>query len=330
MNVTLAQLRAVLAVARTHSFTRASEELLVAQSSLSRTVAQVERIAGATLFERTTRQVALTPDGRVFVNMAAEVITAYDEGSAHFAGYLRGNRGVLRVATLPSLAATLIPQVVVRLRDQHPGIQVEVEDILAADIDDQVRNGQVDFAVTASAQLDTPAPAAPEGLRFEAMATDEFRLVTSPDHPLAGHDAVPWQMLARESLISFADASSVRTITDAVLATHGISPASRVTARNVATVAGLCSAGLGVSAAPAFVLPLMTFAGIASTPLKDPVVRRQVGILSDPRRVPGRAAAGFLDVVRRMALEQTPLPDGAGWAPADRRAMLTSSRPPHG
>ena len=316
MNLTLAQLRAVLAVARTRSFTRASEELLVAQSSLSRTVAQVERLAGTALFERTTRQVALTPDGRVFANMAEQVVTAYDQGSAHFAGYLRGNTGRLRLAALPSLAATLIPQVVVRLRELHPGIQVEVEDVLAADIDDSVRNGQVDFAVTASLEVNGPRPAVPGDLRFESMATDVFRLVTAPDHPLARRDAVAWRSLARESFVSFDDASSVRSITDAVLATQGIVPVSRVTARNVATVAGLCSAGLGVSAAPAFVLPLMDFAGLASTPLTGPVVRRQVGILSDPRRVPGRAAAGLLDVLRKMALEGAPLPAGASWTEA--------------
>jgi len=313
MNLTLAQLRAVVAVARTHNFTRASEELLVAQSSLSRTVAQVERLAGTALFERTTRQVALTPDGQVFASMAEQVITAYDQGSAHFAGYLQGNRGLLRLAALPSLAATLIPQVVVRLRELHPGIHVEVEDVLAADIDDSVRNGQVDFALTASLEPDTPKPAAPADLRFESLATDVFRLVTAPDHPLATRDAVPWRSLARESFVSFGDTSSVRSITDSVLAKHGITPVSRVTARNVATVAGLCSAGLGVSAAPAFVLPLMDFAGLASTPLIDPVVRRQVGILSDPRRLPGRAAVSLLTVLRDLARQNAPLPDGANW-----------------
>ncbi len=132
-----------------------------------------------------------------------------------------------------------------RLRDLHPGIQVEVEDVLAADIDDSVRNGQVDFGVTASLEMDAATPAAAGDLRFEAMATDVFRLVTAPDHPLAGRDAVAWQSLASESFVSFDDASSVRSITDAVLATQGIVPVSRVTARNVATVAGLCSAGTG-------------------------------------------------------------------------------------
>jgi DNA-binding transcriptional LysR family regulator len=313
MNLTLAQLRAVLAVARTRSFTRASEELLVAQSSLSRTVAQVERLAGVALFERTTRQVALTTDGQVFANMAEQVVRAYDQGSAHFAGYLRGNSGVLRLAALPSLAATLIPQVVVRLRALHPAMHVEVEDVLAADIDDSVRDGLVDFAVTASLKLDVPGPAAPDDLRFESMATDVFRLVTAPGHPLARRDAVPWRSLAHESFVSFDDASSVRSITDAVLANQGIVPVSQVTARNVATVAGLCGAGLGVSAAPSFVLPLMKFAELALTPLTEPVVRRQVGILSDPRRVPGRAATSLLQVLRNMALEGAPLPDGASW-----------------
>lgn len=324
MNLTLAQLRAVLAVARTRSFTRASEELLIAQSSLSRTVAQVERIAGTALFERTTRHVTLTPDGEVFAHMAEQVVTAYYEGSAHFNGYLRGNRGHLRVAALPSLAATLIPQVVLRLRDLHPGVEVEVEDVLAADIDDSVRSGQVDLAVTASLELDAPASATAGDLLFEPMATDVFRLVTAPDHPLAGRDTVPWKALSRESFVSFDDASSVRSITDAVLATQGIIPVSRVSARNVATVAGLCAAGLGVSAAPAFVLPLMAFAGLASASLVEPIVRRRIGILSDPRRIPGRTAEGLLAVLREMASADSPLPNGATWAFADQPVTVAN------
>jgi len=313
MNFTLAQLRAVLTVAENGSFTRASEDLLVAQSSLSRTVAQVERLAGTALFERTTRQVALTPDGQVFVDMATRVVAAHDQGTAHFEGYLRGNKGLLRLAVLPSLAATLIPQVVVQLRAEHPDIQVEVEDVLAADIDDSVRNGRVDFAVTASVEPDASTPPRPGDLRFETIATDVFRLVTASDHRLALRRAVPWRSLGRESFVSFDDASSVRSITDAVLASQGIVPVSRVTARNVATVAGLCSAGLGVSAAPTFLLPLMSFAGLATIPLTDPVVRRQVGILTDARRLPGRAASGLLAVLTDMARDGAPLPDGASW-----------------
>ena len=167
----------------------------------------------------------------------------------------------------------------------------------AADIDESVRAGQVDFAVTASLAPETGAPETVADLHFEPMATDVFRLVTALDHPLARANTVPWEALARESFVSFDDANSVRSITDAVFATQGIVPVSRVRARNVATVAGLCAAGLGVSAAPALVLPLMDFAELATTPLTGLDVRRKrprdpVRPSTGPRQSRARSARG--------------------------------------
>ncbi|WP_082621025.1 LysR family transcriptional regulator [Nocardioides sp. Soil796] len=313
MNPTLAQLRVVVVVAEERNFSRAAKRLLVAQSSLSRTVAEVERSVGAALFERTTRHVEVTPDGVAFVAIAERVLAAYDEGMTHFSGYLEGTVGVLRIAALPSLAATLLPGTVIRLRRQRPQVRVEVEDVLAGDVVEKVRGGEVDLALTAAPVLGVAPPATVDGLPFTALATDTFRCLMAPDHHLAGRTLVAWEELSREAFVSFDGASSVRAIVEAIFASRDVEPVRRVSARNVATVAGLCAAGLGVSAVPAFVLPLMGFAGLASVPLVDPVVSRHIGVLTDPRRERSRAATTLLQVLREQADEDDPLPPGATW-----------------
>jgi DNA-binding transcriptional LysR family regulator len=289
-------------------------ELTLAQSSVSRTVAEVERAIGARIFERSTRHVELTAEGRAFAEMATGVVRQYDEGFAHFAGYLDGTGGVLRIAALPSLAATLLPQVLSRFRRDRPGVQLEVEDVLASEVVDHVRDGSVDLALTAAT---APGPAPPRtvgGLPFAAVAADEFRCLVHPEHAWASRRSVRWDDLAREAFVCFDPASSVRVLVDATLDARGLEPPRRITARNLATVAGLVAAGLGVTAVPALVLPMMEFAGLVSLPLREPTLRRHVGLLSDPRRRRSEAAAALVQVLRAQADEGAALPAGASWA----------------
>ena len=81
----------------------------------------------------------------------------------------------------------------------------------------------------------------------------------------------------------------------------------------------MCAAGLGVTAVPGFVVPLMAFAALVPVPLVDPVVRRQVGVLTDPRRQPSPAVRTMLEVLRFLPDEPVVLPPGAGWAGAATR-----------
>lgn len=306
MHISIENLRVVLAVAHARSFSAAALERHIAQSSLSRTVAQVEHQCGVRLFDRTTRQVALTVDGEEFVRTATRIVEGYDEGLAHFAGYLDGSRGVLRIAALPSVAAMLLPAIVSRHRVARPQVRVEVEDVLAAQVAQSVRSGRVDLALTVR-------DAITDSLQFSRLASDDFFCMVSPAHPYAARDSVAWDELAGESFIAFDEASSVRSLVDAVMLSRSIEPAQQVTARNIASVAGLCSAGLGVSAVPGLVVPLMGFAELRAVPLADPVVSREIGVLTDVRRATTPAVEGLLEVVGALAGEQVPLPGGVRW-----------------
>jgi DNA-binding transcriptional LysR family regulator len=312
MNPSLSQLEAVLAVAADKSFSGAARRQLVAQSSLSRTIAQVERMCGVKLFERTTRRLELTADGERFVHAAEAILSAYRQEIGEFEAYLSGTRGVLRLAALPSLAVSLLPPMITRFRHRFPEIAVEVEDVLEGQIAEQIRSGAVELAVTAeppvSARSQIPA------LRFDAIAVDEFFCVLPQGHRLLDRSAIDWTDFAGEAFIGFDDASSVRRIVDDTLLERGVVPARWLSARNVASVAGLCAAGLGVSAAPGFVLPLMAVPGVVIRPIGDTPVQRRIGVLRGGRRRPSPAARQFLDIIS-AAPDEIGLPTGARWEP---------------
>ncbi|MDI5981394.1 LysR family transcriptional regulator [Amycolatopsis magusensis] len=303
MDLTVPQLRAVVEVADAGGFTSAAQRLHLAQSSLSRAIGEVERRVGVALFERTTRRLELTPEGAEFVRIARGVLDAFDAGMRHFAGFLEGSAGHVRVATLPSLAAILLPPVVAAYGRAHPAVELSIEDALSGEVLDRVRAGAVDLAVTVVTE---PLP----DLEVRELAADRFCCIFPPEHAFAGSPALTWSSLAGEPFIAFGAVSSIRRLVDRALDADSVRTGRRIEARNIAAVAGLVAAGLGVSVVPGLVLPLVSFAGLAHSPL--PAVERTIAVVRDPARPLAPAVRAFLDA---LFTDRAELPPESQWLP---------------
>ncbi|HET6706188.1 LysR family transcriptional regulator [Amycolatopsis sp.] len=307
MDLTVQQLRVVLAVHDAGSFTAAAEVLVQAQSSLSRTVLEVERRLGVALFERTTRRLEPTAEGREFVAIARSTVAAFDANLRHFAGFLDGQRGRVRVATLPSLAAILLPSIVSAYQRDHPGVRLSIEDALAAEVLERVRAGEVDLAVT----VVSGEPV--DDLDVTPVAADRFCCVFPPGHPFEAAAEVTWTELAAEAFIAFDRTTSIRRHLDRAFAEASTRPRNAVEARNISAVAGLVAAGLGVSAVPGLVLPLMTFAGVRHRPLGDPRMERRIAVVRVPHRPLAPAATAFREAITQASKYGIPLPAETNW-----------------
>jgi LysR family transcriptional regulator, carnitine catabolism transcriptional activator len=311
MDLTPRHLQVVAAVHDTGSFTAAAAELLVAQSSLSRTVAEVEQRIGTPLFERTTRRLVPTAAGREFVAMAHRALAGLDAEIRHFEGYLAGRRGHVRVATLPSLAAILLPGVVSEFRAEYPRARLSIEDALSDEVLHRVRGGLVDLAVTVVSATTVSL----DDLEVDKVAVDRFCCIVPRGHRFAARAELPWSALHGEPFIAFDATTSIRQHVDLALATAGVAPDQVVAARNIAAVAGLVAAELGVSVVPGLVLPLTGFAGLAHVPLRDPATHRDIAVLRAPERPLSALAAGFIATMTDAGRNRPPLPPQASWLP---------------
>ncbi|WP_043115121.1 LysR family transcriptional regulator, partial [Pseudacidovorax intermedius] len=170
MNLSSRQLDAFLALATARSFTRAAEQCHLSQPAFSALIRTLEDGLGLRLFDRSTRHVALTDEGRNFMAAAerirAEIDAALD--AARDSAQLR--RGRVSLALLPSLAAGWLPQVLAEFREAHPGIVLEIADVLSEPCIERVAGGQADLAL-AAIRADTPQ------LQAEPFCSDEFHLV---------------------------------------------------------------------------------------------------------------------------------------------------------
>src|SRR5574343_908113 len=167
-----------LALAETLSFRRTALRMHLSQSAVSGTVARLEEMLAARLFDRTTRAVQLTQAGEVFAEQARFLRHQMEETVRGVQEVAQLQVGRIALAALPSLAAGVVPRAFARFAAQHPGVQLELIDSLAGPAFDMVRAGRVDFALTAA----NPAYA---DLGWEPLASDGFVLLVDGAHPLA-------------------------------------------------------------------------------------------------------------------------------------------------
>ncbi len=306
IDIGVRHLRVAVAVADAGGYTAAARDLHLAQSSLSRTVLELESRLGVPLFERTTRKVRPTRDGEEFLLIARRLLGDFDSALLHFQGYLSGSRGAVSIAALPSLAATLLPPVLAAFRTTRPGVTVHVRDGLSREVLDLVVSGTVDMAVTV-ATTDPPA------LRARPIAVDEFVCVFHAGHRFEQQPYVRWADLEGEAFVTFDPTSSIRTHTDATLAAHGITLGDLTEARNIGAVAGLTGAGLGVSAVPGLVVPMMGFAKLHARPLVEPRVERRICLIHHPDRPQSRTSAALFQLLAGAQEQAFQLPPGVRW-----------------
>jgi DNA-binding transcriptional LysR family regulator len=296
VNVTLKHLQAFVAVAQEGSFTRAARRLALSQPALTIQINQFEEELGVRLFDRTTRRVLLTDNGAEFLPTAERLLDDVHSAIAEVRDVAARRRGRVGVATLPSIAVKLMPRMVAAFRADYPGVSVHLLDANASGVQARVRRKEVDFGLA--------SPWAPDAdLRFEPVMRDPFRVVCRRDHPLAaGTGALTWSDLAGQDFLGLAADTGIRPLVESV----GELPANvrqpPVEVSNIATLAGMLTAGLGVTVLPELALPEDAEGRLTSRPLDGPALSRELCVITRRGRSLSPAAQSLRDlIVARLA-----------------------------
>ncbi len=288
MNISTRQLRAFMALAAERNFTRAAAACHLSQPAFSALIRQLEESLEVRLFERSTRRVELSAEGEEFERSARRVLAEFDAAVAGMRERAARERGRVSIALLPSLAADWLPQVLAGFRAEYPGIELEVADVLSEPCIELVRSGRADLALAAT-RADTPE------LRAEPFCDDDFHLVCPAGHPLATQRDLRPRDLAAWPFIHLSRTSSVRQYIDA--ATHPQPLPSVLEVEQLATVAGMVRAGLGVSVVPALTLYQFRSPELVVRAIHWPGLTRRIYLVRRRDRGLSMAAQGFYDWV---------------------------------
>lgn len=257
----LRHLRYFAAVAETCHFGQAAERLHIAQPALSQAIRQLEAELDVTLFNRTTRQVSLTPAGEFLQAEVIRVLAAVDDSIRGVHRIAAGRHGLLRLGLTGTAAFSHLPRIARVVKRELPGVALEIHaDVLTPGQCDGLRAGALDLGVLRP-------PAVGEGIQLRTIETEPLLLAVAADHRLAVEPVISMADLRSEPFIAYGSRDSA--VNDAVLRSSraaGFVPQREHEAPGTAVLLALVAAGLGVSVVPA---------GVRALPL-DGVVFRDV------------------------------------------------------
>ena len=164
----LRQLRYAEAVARHRHFTRAAEELHVAQSALSHQIRRLEAELGTQLFARTSRTVVPTEAGEAVAARARRILAEVDgvrEEVDDIQGLVRGR---VTIGALLPAGGIDVPALLARFSHAHPGVDVTLREGTAGDMQRHLARDEIDAAFSLLAAK------APDGLVAERVSVDEL------------------------------------------------------------------------------------------------------------------------------------------------------------
>lgn len=235
----LRQIAYVEAVARNANFTRAADELHVAQPALSVSIRRIEAELGVRLFDRTSRRVTLTPAGTAFLERAGRVGREVDALAQEMREYAGGVRGHLRISAWYHVE----PDIVAFMRDfttANPFVEVSIQELPTAEALAALRARDVDLAAV------VPFPEVNlDDFEAAALRTEPAVLVVRTDDPLAGRGHVNLADLSDRPFIVTRPGTGLRRLFDHVFVGAEHPPRIAIETNELAAMVAFASAGLG-------------------------------------------------------------------------------------
>lgn len=307
VNITLRQLRYLVALADTLHFGRAASACHVSQPSLSAQIQQLEELLGAPLVERTKHRVLLTPAGEDAVERARGILGQVDDLSQAVRASGRPLAGTLRLGVIPTSGPYLLPKVLPALREAYPELKLYLREDLTERLLDRLRAGELDLALLA-------LPVVEPGVDMLPLYTEPFLVAFPRGHRLDNIDRVAEDELRDETLLLLEDGHCFRDQALDVCALSGAQAGDGFAATSLTTLVEMVAGGLGLTLLPALAAPTLAAGGqVSLRPFANPAPSRTMALVW--RKGSPRTA----DIRRLAEVIAAQLPDGAYRVAGDGR-----------
>jgi DNA-binding transcriptional LysR family regulator len=253
-------------VSRHLHFTRAAEELNVAQPSVSQQIRKLETELGAPLFHRMKRHVALTEAGVTFLPHARAVLQRVEEARLEVQELSGLRKGTLAVGAPPSVGTHLLPRALASFSQRHPGITLAFREAGSRTLLKLLEDGELDLAVVIQ-------PIRHSVLETLPLLEEELLLAVPGQHPLAnGTRRVRLGQLREEPFVLLrGGAYDLRDQTLAACRRAGFEPIVALDGGEMDSMLRFVGAGIGLA-----ILPEMVLSELSSDPLERTVAVRRL------------------------------------------------------
>mgnify|MGYP001374021651 CR=1 FL=1 len=301
--LTLRQVESFRAVMITGSVTQAAQMLYISQPAVSRMLSDLEHEIGFKLFTRANRKLTPTDEGRSFYDEVERAFVGLDQimKAAHTIREYRS--GYFRLITIPSLASSVMTDLVAKFTERYPQVSVSLEVQPSQRVFEWIVSQQCDIGLS-TLPIENPA------ITIRPVSSGDAVCILPKNHALAKHAEIGPADLQGMPFISFKADSIFRHQIDDVFQKAGIARELKLEARTTEAICGLVAAGLGVSVIGAAFPGDELHNGIVIRPFK-PRISIELALLYSTHKPLSRFAECFIEIVDEFV--NTPAAKFAGY-----------------
>jgi len=241
----LQQIKYFLALADELHFWKTAEKVHITQSALSRQIQALESDLGIQLFERNKRNVKLTPAGQFLKEKWTRELTEINYIHQFARQIHLGENGTIRIAHPDSISGSLIPDIVSRISQTFPKLQIELVQVLYENQQEFLSNYKLDLVITRDKNE-------AKGIRFEKIYTDNLALVVPDAHRFRTAKDLSKEQLANQKFILPVkdEGSSYNSLIQQMFESLDIEPDVYLHSEFGSTIIALVRKGFGIAILP--------------------------------------------------------------------------------
>lgn len=291
---TLPQLTVFEAVARLGSFTKAAEELYMAQPTVSVQMKKLSETVGLPLIEQIGKRIHLTEAGRTLQSACNDVFATFAGVEQNLANIRGMATGKLQLA-VSTTGKYFAPRILAEFVKQHPHLEVSLQIHNRAALLERMAQNMDDLYIFAS-------PPGEQDVVTQVILPNPMVAYAPADHPLAREQRIPFARFAAEPFLMREPGSGTRMVARQVFEEHGCKPRVRMELSTNEAIKQAIIAGLGVSIMSRYTLGLdVSHEQLAVLDVEGlPVERNWVFAYPVGKQLPV-VAQGFMDFTRKVA-----------------------------
>jgi len=296
MKIDTLGVQAFIAIADEGGFGRAAAALHITQTALSRRLQNLEAFLGVKLVERTTRSVALTRIGADFLPQARRLLGDLAAALTEIRETGKAMRGDVTIGCIPTASVHYLPRVIRAYAARHPSNRVRVLDLPSPEVADAVQRREVEFGIGMQ------SGGTPPELTATRLFEDRYVVVCRTDHALARKKRVTWKELEPHALVLSGHESGARALVEVALRAKHVKLGSHHEVQRSSTAVSMVAEGIGIAVVPALGVSARGHPQLVVLPLVDPVVARDIVLLSRTRAHLSPAAQALYDLTLSLTL----------------------------
>lgn len=285
MILELRQLEYFQMASRLKNITRAAQRLKVSQPNITVAIKKLESELGILLFDRSQKQLSLTPEGAVFLSRIEAALRCIEDAVLEVNDYKQLQKGTIKIGIPPTMGAYLFPKIFSGFQHLHQGLDVMLSEDGSISIREKLERDELDFGIVIITNV-------PPTLNVLPMSRSQLMVCVPADGELAQRRAISSEDISRSNLIMMKEGSYLREILQGRLRQWGIAPNVVLESSQIVTIKGLVAHGVGI----AFLLEFISesTSEIKSIPFEEPIYV-DIGLAWKKDRYVSKAAQAFID-----------------------------------